>query len=134
MGLMALPARGSPADWTVSGGRVGSADGLLVHLNTSRIIFFKQSSRHFFSSLLLLIKLTCESHAAPVDTIIQKTQPGRLGDTISDHLVVIKPGARLVEPGVIFLVFGGEQQDADASVSCKQQTSVAMKSDIILIY
>lgn len=39
MDLMALPARGSPADWTVSGGRVGSADGLLVHLNTSRIIF-----------------------------------------------------------------------------------------------
>lgn len=129
---MAVPARGSPADWTVSGGRFGSADGLLVHLNTSRIIFL--SSRHFFSSHLLLIKLTCESHAAPVDTIIQKTQPGRLGDTISDHLVVIKPGARLVEPGVVFLIFGGEQQDADASVSCKQQTSVAVKSDIILIY
>lgn len=132
MGLMVVPARGSLADWTVSGGRFGSADGLLVHLNTSSIIFL--SSRHLFSSHLLLIKLTCESHAAPVDTIIQKTQPGRLGDTISDHLVVIKPGARLVEPRVVFLIFGGEQQDADASVSCKQQMSVAVKSDIILIY
>lgn len=83
-----------------------------------------------FSSHLLLIKLT----AAPVDTIIQKTQPGRLGDTVSDHLVVIKPGARLVEPGVVLLIFGGEQQDADASISCKQRTSVAVKFIVILIY
>lgn len=71
-GLMAVPARGSPVDWTVSGGRFGSADGLLVHLNTSRIFFFLSSRLDTFSPP------TCSLYNSPVSlTLLQSISSSR---------------------------------------------------------
>lgn len=69
------------------------------------------------------IKLTAESHAGPVHTVVQETQSCCLGDAVHSHLVIIKPGARLVEPWVVFFVFRGEEQNADASVSYDREYS-----------
>lgn len=69
-----------------------------------------------------LLTLTVEPHAVPLHASVQEaeTRRRRLYHAI-DRDVIVKPGTRLVQARVVFLVFRGQKQEVQPTVPCVTQ-------------
>lgn len=113
------PARGSPADWTSCG--AGSAAVLVAHLG-EKMEPLRQRAAVSSSDWQTFLKLTVEPHAVPLHATAQEAEARRLDHTI-DRDVIVKPGARLVQARVVFLVFWGQKQQVQPTVPCDDENN-----------